>query len=68
MLIVDETMVSKNGDQCNLIGTSYQAFNNQPGVQCRQPIGSCLSNQISDILDADMKRLSAGKNPLYIIK
>ena len=56
-LLVEREQISFPGDECNKIGTSYSAFNNQPGDACSQPLGSCLSNQISNIYEQDMKRI-----------
>ena len=61
-------MVSFNGDECNKIGTSYEAFNNQPGDACSQPLASCLSNQISNLYEEDMKQIQQGSEPDFILK
>ena len=67
-LLVEREMVSFNGDECNKIGTSYEAFNNQPGSACSQPLGSCLSNQISNLYEEDILSLQQGNTPRYILK
>lgn len=67
-MIVEREMVSFNGDECNKIGTSYEAFNNQPGDACEQPLASCLQNQISDLYEGDMRDLQEGKDPRFVLK
>ena len=67
-LLVEREQVSFSGDECNKIGTSYSAFNNQPGDACGQPLGTCLKNQILDVYEADMERISQGKTPRNILK
>jgi hypothetical protein len=57
-LLVEREQISFSGDDCNKIGTSYSAFNNQPGDACGQPLGTCLKNQILDVYEADMQRIS----------
>ena len=43
-LFVDREQVSFDGNECNKIGTSYEAFNGDQGSRClRQPY-SCLGN------------------------
>ena len=67
-LLVEREQVSFTGGDCNKIGTSYKAFNNQPGDACLQPLGSCLDNQIMNIYEDDIKRVQQGKNPKNILK
>lgn len=33
-MLVEREMLSMDGSECNKIGTSYAAFNNQPGDRC----------------------------------
>lgn len=56
-MLVEREQVSFDGKECNKIGTSYHAFNNQPGDKCQQPVASCLANQIQNFYDEDMKRI-----------
>ena len=56
-LLVEREQVTFDGNECNKIGTSYSAFNNQPGDACLQPLGSCLDNQISNVHEEDFKRI-----------
>ena len=38
---------TRSGTECNKIGTSFAAFRDQPD-RCGVPLGTCLSNQVSD--------------------
>ena len=58
-LLVDREKFSFGGDECNRIGTSYEAFNNQPAAGDR-PVHSCLDNQIADLHEQDTERMRNG--------
>lgn len=51
-LLVQREQVSITGLECDKIGTSYQAFLQQPNA-CESPVNSCLSQQIRDLFDSD---------------
>ena len=34
---------------------------------CSQPVGSCLANQLADLVAADTARATAGTTPLYFV-
>jgi len=61
-LLLDREQVSLTGDVCDRVGTSYQAFQTQ-GNQCNSPVGTCLRNQIKDLLMADNAAVSNGQPP-----
>ena len=61
-LILDSQYVSIDGSVCNKVGTSYTAFNSQSS-SCDQPSGSCLGNQIADLIKIDTQGKSS---PLYL--
>ena len=63
-LLVDKNMVTLDGSECNKIGISYSAFQDQPN-KCQRPAGSCTGNQISQLIDSDNKRRAAGMQPNY---
>jgi Male gamete fusion factor len=56
--------VSLDDSACNKPGTSFNAFYNQPN-RCGQPAGTCLANQLQDIVDADQTRMAAGLMPQH---
>jgi hypothetical protein len=63
-LLVDKTMVSLDGTQCDKIGTAYSAFRNQNRA-CTTPAGTCLSRQPDDLYKADMQSRAAGVKGRY---
>lgn len=63
-LIVPTTMVSTDGTECNKIGVSYAGFNGQ-GNRCEMHAGSCTSNQLEDLRNADVAAVAAGRAPTY---
>lgn len=66
-LLIDRENFSFGGSECNKIGTSYEAFNNQPSG-CDRPVQSCLDNQIADLIERDAERMRNGQSPLNILK
>lgn len=66
-LLVDRNMVTLDGSECNKIGTSYSAFQNQSN-KCGVEAGTCLSNQIDDILNQESNRQSAGVATRHLLK
>ncbi|KAJ9453744.1 Protein HAPLESS 2 [Diplonema papillatum] len=63
-LSVPENMVSIDGRECNKIGVSFEAFYGE-GNRCLRSPGSCLANQIHDLLEEDSKREAANRSKLY---
>ena len=66
-MLVDRERFSFDGSECNKIGTSYEAFNNQAAA-CDRPSQSCLGNQIADLHERDTARMREGQSPQYILK
>lgn len=64
-IVLPSEMVSMTGE-CDRIGVDYTSFRYQTNG-CARPIGSCLSNQIYDLGQADAARVAAGLEPLYNI-
>uniref|UniRef100_I1L1Z9 Generative cell specific-1/HAP2 domain-containing protein n=1 Tax=Glycine max TaxID=3847 RepID=I1L1Z9_SOYBN len=53
-----------DGIECNKIGVSYEAFNQQPNF-CSSPFWTCLHNQLWNFREADLNRISRNQVPLY---
>ena len=62
--ILSLSAISLDDSACNEPGTSFNAFYNQPN-RCDQPAGTCLANQLQDIVDADAVRTTAGLMPQH---
>jgi len=52
-LIVSANNISVDGDKCNKVGVSYEAFYKQYN-RCGEPRSSCLNNQPSHLWRHDM--------------
>jgi len=65
-LLIPKEYFSLDGRECNKIGVSYSAFRNQQN-RCLMRIGDCLNNQISDLFNSDLNRLSKGKPSNFIL-
>ncbi|GAQ85247.1 hypothetical protein KFL_002260030 [Klebsormidium nitens] len=65
-MFIDKTQVNLDGTVCNMIGTSFTAFRNQPN-RCEQYAGTCLANQLVDLAKADAARVAAGLVPQYLV-
>lgn len=65
-LLLDSSMVTLSGDECDKVGVGFSAFRAQPSRCYRDP-GACLRNQITDILEAERDRLARGRQPLYLL-
>jgi len=65
-LVVDKTQISFDGTECNKIGTSYHAFHNQ-NSKCEVRNGSCLSNQIADLLARDKAKIRRNETTDYLL-
>jgi hypothetical protein len=60
--LLDRSAVSLDGSGCDKPGMMFSGFRNQPN-RCGVPAGSCLSNQLQDIVDADAVAMAAGNMP-----
>ena len=65
-LVVDKSLVSLDGRDCDRVGTSFSAFRSQPGA-CSSVAGSCLNNQIRDLRASDAARVAQGMRPRYLV-
>eukprot|EP00887_Chlorella_sp_A99_P005310 scaffold1.g5310.t1 len=66
-MIVEPTLVTQNGLECDKIGVSYTAFRNAQANRCQVAQGSCLRNQLYDMYWGDVDRMKRGLGPLYLI-
>lgn len=66
-MVVPRDMFSLDGSACNKIGTSYKAFQYQSN-KCSVIKGSCLNNQIEDLLKEDEINLKSNKTAKYLLK
>ena len=66
-LLLDKTMVTLDGSECDKVGVSFGTFRGQP-TRCYRAPGTCLRNQIKDILEEEEKRMQLGIQPLYLLK
>ncbi|MEW5316239.1 MAG: hypothetical protein WDW38_007620 [Sanguina aurantia] len=64
-MLLDGSLVSLDGTACNLVGTSFSAFRYQASGCVRAP-QVCLASQLKDLYAADLRRVAAGKVPLYL--
>jgi len=62
--ILQMAEVSQDGSECDKPGVSFGGFEGQPN-RCNEPAGTCLSNQLQDIIDADAARADMGHVPLH---
>jgi hypothetical protein len=65
-MVVNPGMVSMDGSECNKIGTSYKAFQLQSN-KCEVSKGSCLRNQILDVLKAEITKKRDGQSTDYLL-
>lgn len=56
-LLIDNSAITFDGSECNKIGVSYSAFQNQNNA-CQSIAGTCLGNQIPDLIASDSLRIS----------
>ncbi|KAJ0717369.1 putative generative cell specific-1/HAP2 domain-containing protein [Helianthus annuus] len=63
-MLLERVRFTLDGLECDKIGVSYEAFNNQPGF-CSAPQISCLHNQLLNFWDADQNRIRRNQPPLY---
>lgn len=64
-LLVNKNVISHNGTECDKIGVSMVTFYNQAN-KCGARKGSCLKNQIYDLLKSDSQRKAKGQNLKYL--
>ena len=65
-LLLDKGMVTLDGSECDKVGVGFSAFRGQP-MRCFRAPGSCLRNQIVDILSEERERTDASRQPLYLL-
>ena len=65
-LLLDKSFVSLEGHECNKIGVGFTPFRYQE-ERCGRRVGSCLENQVADLLREDETRVAAGQTPQYLI-
>ncbi|XP_019422547.1 PREDICTED: protein HAPLESS 2 isoform X2 [Lupinus angustifolius] len=63
-MLLERVRFTLDGIECNKIGVSYEAFNQQPNF-CSSPFWSCLHNQLWNFREADLNRISRNQVPLY---
>ncbi|XP_076953295.1 protein HAPLESS 2-like [Bidens hawaiensis] len=63
-MILERMRFSLDGLECDKIGTSFEAFRNQPNF-CNIPFMSCLHNQLWNYWDSDQDRIRRNQLPLY---
>lgn len=66
-MLVDTTQVTLSGDECDKIGVSYSAFQDQSS-RCLRAVNSCLSNQLEDFYKQDLKALQEGTSGSYFVQ
>lgn len=65
---VRSDQISFDGNDCDRIGASYYAFRTHGGSdRCEIEMNSCLSNQLYDLYESDIVKLSKNKNPQYLL-
>ena len=60
-MLIDREDVSMDGNSCNKVGTSYNAFNTQQQNACEQPEGSCLDNDLKAVHKRDTDEIEEGR-------
>jgi hypothetical protein len=65
-MLVDRSMVTTDGSECNKIGVSYSGFNGQ-GSRCSMNFGSCTGRQIDDLRAEDLAKMANGKRGDYMV-
>lgn len=66
LLAVGREALSLDGTGCDRVGSWYAAFQNQPR-RCEVAAGSCLGNQIVDMLARDKQAVRTGRAPAYLL-
>ena len=65
-MLVKNTMFTLDGRECDKIGVSYYAFKTQ-GSKCQVNRGSCLNNQIYDLINEDLDLMQNNQSPKYLL-
>lgn len=65
-MFIPKEMVTLDGSECDKIGVSFEAFQNQ-GNKCGMIIGSCLKNQLEDFYSEDLARINKGICSVYTL-
>lgn len=63
-MILSKDYISFDGSQCNKVGTSYTGFRGQSN-KCSERINSCFGNQLDDLHNEDIMRISNNQSPLF---
>ncbi|XP_061337271.1 protein HAPLESS 2 [Gastrolobium bilobum] len=63
-MLLERVRFTLDGVECNKIGVSYEAFNQQPSF-CSSPFWTCLHNQLWNFREADLNRISRNQVPLF---
>ncbi|XP_029126042.1 protein HAPLESS 2 isoform X2 [Cajanus cajan] len=63
-MLLERVRFTLDGIECNKIGISYEAFNQQPNF-CSSPFWTCLHNQLWNFWEADLNRMRRNQVPLY---
>ena len=58
-MFIQKEAVTLDGNECDKVGVSYEAFQNQ-ATRCGMLIGSCLKNQLEDFNAADLQTINEG--------
>ncbi|GJQ08673.1 hypothetical protein GpartN1_g464.t1 [Galdieria partita] len=66
-MLVDTDQVTLSGDECNKVGVSYSAFQDESS-RCLRAVNSCLGNQLEDFYKSDLKALKEGTSGNYFVQ
>ena len=62
LLLLPREMVSRDGRDCDKVGTGYSAFRGEASTVATSGAGACLGNQLQQLQAADQARLAASPN------
>lgn len=65
-MLLDRSLFTTDGSECNKIGVSYSAFRHDSNA-CRKKAGSCLGGQLESFRAADAMRIAAGGKPQNMV-
>ena len=66
-IVVERDLVSFSGDECDKIGVGYKAFHSQAN-RCDVEAGTCISNQILDLIEKDKEKQESSKPTDFLLK
>ncbi|EME31581.1 uncharacterized protein Gasu_12520 [Galdieria sulphuraria] len=66
-MLVDTDQVTLSGDECNKVGVSYSAFQDESS-RCLRAVNSCLGNQLENFYKSDLKALQEGTSGNYFVQ